>query len=46
VEKLNLALADFSSAEVQEFLRLLIKFNTTLQPAVKTGEAAVSVDAA
>jgi len=31
VEKLNLALADFSSAEVQEFLRLLIKLNTTLQ---------------
>jgi DNA-binding MarR family transcriptional regulator len=46
VEKLNLALADFSSAEVQEFLRLLIKFNTTLQPAAKPGEAAVSVDAA
>ncbi len=46
VEKLNLALADFSSAEVQEFLRLLIKFNTTLQPAVKPGETAVSVDAA
>jgi DNA-binding MarR family transcriptional regulator len=46
VEKLNLALADFSGAEVQEFLRLLIKFNTTLQPAVKAGEAAVSVDAA
>lgn len=31
VEKLNLALADFSSEEVQEFLRLLIKLNTTLQ---------------
>jgi DNA-binding MarR family transcriptional regulator len=46
VEKLNLALADFSSEEVQEFLRLLIKFNTTLQPAVKPGEAAASVDAA
>src|SRR6266852_5005437 len=45
VEKLNLALADFSSAEVQEFLRLLIKLNTTLQSAVKPG-APVSVDAA
>jgi DNA-binding MarR family transcriptional regulator len=46
VDKLNLALADFSSAEVQEFLRLLIKLNTTLQSAVKPGVAAVSVDAA
>jgi DNA-binding MarR family transcriptional regulator len=45
VEKLNLALADFSSAEVQEFLRLLIKLNTTLQSAVKPGPP-VSVDAA
>ena len=33
VEKLNLALADFSSADVQDFLRLLIKLNTTLQSA-------------
>ena len=40
VEKLNLALADFSSAEVQEFLRLLIKLNTTLQSAVQPGMAA------
>jgi DNA-binding MarR family transcriptional regulator len=32
-EKLNLALADFSGAEVQELLRLLIKLNTTLQSA-------------
>jgi DNA-binding MarR family transcriptional regulator len=45
VEKLNLALADFSSAEVQEFLRLLIKLNTTLQSAVEPGLAAVSADA-
>jgi DNA-binding MarR family transcriptional regulator len=45
VEKLNLALADFSSAEVEEFLRLLIKFNTTLQPAAEPGTAAVNVDA-
>jgi hypothetical protein len=35
VEKLNLALAEFSSAEVQEFLRLLIKLNTTLQSTVE-----------
>src|ERR1700736_2796511 len=45
VDKLNLALADFSSAEVEEFLRLLVKLNTTLQSAVKPGTAAVSVDA-
>jgi DNA-binding MarR family transcriptional regulator len=44
VEKLNLALADFSSAEVQEFLRLLIKLNATLQPAVEPKAAAVSKD--
>jgi DNA-binding MarR family transcriptional regulator len=31
VEKLNFALADFSSEEVQEFLRLLLKLNTRLQ---------------
>jgi len=33
LEKLNLALADFSSAEFNELLRLLVKLNTTLQPA-------------
>src|ERR1700736_157099 len=37
VDKLNLALADFSSAEVKEFLRLLIKLNTTLQSTVEPG---------
>jgi DNA-binding MarR family transcriptional regulator len=31
VEKLNLALCDFSTEEVQEFLRLLLKLNTRLQ---------------
>ena len=31
VEKLNLVLADFSSEEVAEFLRLLLKLNTRLQ---------------
>jgi DNA-binding MarR family transcriptional regulator len=40
VQKLNLALADFSSAEVQEFLRLLIKLNTTLQSTVEPGMTA------
>jgi DNA-binding MarR family transcriptional regulator len=50
VDKLNLALADFSSDEVQEFLRLLLKLNSTLQTAVEPQSAeprvaAVSVDA-
>ena len=45
VEKLNLALADFSSAEVEEFLRLLVKFNTTVQSATKAPVPAVTVDA-
>jgi DNA-binding MarR family transcriptional regulator len=40
VQKLNLALADFSSAEVREFLRLLIKLNTTLQSTVEPGMTA------
>src|SRR5882762_5647314 len=31
VDKLNLALADFTSEEVQELLRLLLKLNGTLQ---------------
>jgi DNA-binding MarR family transcriptional regulator len=31
VDKLNEVLADFSKAEVQEMLRLLVKLNTTLQ---------------
>jgi hypothetical protein len=35
VEKLNLALADFSSAEVLEFKRLLLKLNVTMQSAVE-----------
>jgi len=35
VEKLNYALADFSSAEVQEFKRFLLKLNVTLQSAVE-----------
>jgi DNA-binding MarR family transcriptional regulator len=36
VEKLNLALADFSSEEVAEFLRLLVKLNTRLQGTLDT----------
>jgi DNA-binding MarR family transcriptional regulator len=40
VEKLNLALADFSGAEFTEFFRLLNKLNTTLQTAVKPTAAA------
>src|SRR5260370_32589702 len=33
VEKLNLALAVFNSTEVEEFLRLLVKLNTSLESA-------------
>ncbi|MDP9087951.1 MAG: MarR family winged helix-turn-helix transcriptional regulator [Pseudomonadota bacterium] len=43
VDKLNEALTDFSKAEVQELMRLLIKLNTTLQvqlePTTVTAEA-------
>jgi DNA-binding MarR family transcriptional regulator len=42
VEKLNLALADFTSAEVQEFIRLLLKLNGTLLSIV---EPAAGVEA-
>jgi len=45
VDKLNLALSDFSSAEVEEFLRLLLKFNTTVQSASQPRVPADSVDA-
>ncbi len=45
VEKLNLALADFSSAEVQELTRLLTKLNATLQSPAEARGAAVGVDA-
>src|SRR5882762_4145515 len=45
VEKINLALSDFSGEEFQEFLRLLGKLTTTLQSAVKPEMAAVSTDA-
>lgn len=36
VEKLNLPLADFSSEEVKELLRLLVKLNTRLQLTVES----------
>jgi DNA-binding MarR family transcriptional regulator len=39
VEKLNLALADFSGAEFAEFFRLLTKLNTTLQSTVNPATA-------
>ena len=45
VEKLNRALVDFSSADVQDFLRLLIKLNTTLQSAVEPGRMTASESA-
>lgn len=44
VEKLNLALADFSGEEVQELLRLLIKLNTTLQSGNERRAAAVGAE--
>jgi DNA-binding MarR family transcriptional regulator len=42
VEKLNAALAEFSSEEVKELLRLLIKLNTKLQSALEPEAARVS----
>jgi DNA-binding MarR family transcriptional regulator len=36
VEKLNLALGDFTEGEVQELTRLLIKLNATMQASVKS----------
>jgi DNA-binding MarR family transcriptional regulator len=44
VEKLNLALADFSGTEVQELHRLLIKLNTSLQSPTEPRGAAVGAD--
>jgi DNA-binding MarR family transcriptional regulator len=45
VEKLNLALDDFSGSEFQEFLRLLGKLTTTLESAVKPEMPVVGTDA-
>ena len=44
IEKLNLALAGFSSAEVQEFQRLLVKLSTALQSHAEPRAAAVGAD--
>src|SRR5271155_1045656 len=44
VEKLNLALVEFSTEEVQELLRLLIKLNTTLQSDAERSPAAVGAE--
>jgi DNA-binding MarR family transcriptional regulator len=41
VDKLNLALVDFTTDEVQELLRLLIKLNASLQSSVKPAAAGV-----
>jgi DNA-binding MarR family transcriptional regulator len=43
VDKLNEVLTDFSKAEVHEFLRLLVKLNTTLQEHIDP--SAVSAEA-
>ena len=40
VDKLNEVLVDFSKAEVQELLRLLVKLNTTLQEHVDSSSVA------
>src|ERR1700719_4870878 len=42
VEKLNLALADFSGAEVHELQRLLVKLNTRLLATVEPAQAAAT----
>src|SRR5580693_7016396 len=44
VDKLNLALAEFSSTEVKEFQRLLIKLNNSLQSPAEPQAAAVGTD--
>src|ERR1700723_1013632 len=44
VEKLNFALAEFSIAEVQELLRLLVKLNTRLQSTVSAAKTPASAE--
>src|ERR1700704_3831091 len=44
VEKLNLALDDFSGDEVHELQRLLVKLNTRLLAAVESAKAPASAD--
>jgi DNA-binding MarR family transcriptional regulator len=41
VDKLNLALGDFTTVEVQELLRLLMKLNASLQSSVEPAAAGV-----
>jgi DNA-binding MarR family transcriptional regulator len=41
VDKLNLLLGDFTTVEVQELLRLLIKLNASLQSSVEPVAAGV-----
>jgi DNA-binding MarR family transcriptional regulator len=44
VEKLNLALAEFSTAEVHELRRLLVKLNTRLQSTVSPAKTPASAE--
>jgi DNA-binding MarR family transcriptional regulator len=44
VDKLNMALGDFSSAEVKELMRLLLKLNATLESAVALQGAPATAD--
>jgi DNA-binding MarR family transcriptional regulator len=44
VDKLNLALTDFSHEEVHELLRLLMKLNTSLESTGKSAPAAAGVE--
>jgi len=44
VEKLNLALSDFSGGEFHELRRLLVKFNTRLLAIVEPAKAPASAD--
>jgi DNA-binding MarR family transcriptional regulator len=44
VDKLNVALGDFSAAEVKELLRLLLKLNTTLASVVAPQEALAAAE--
>jgi DNA-binding MarR family transcriptional regulator len=44
VEKLNFALAEFSSSEVHELKRLLIKLNTRLQSTVEPAKTAAAAE--
>jgi DNA-binding MarR family transcriptional regulator len=43
IEKLNLALSDFTTPEIEELQRLLIKLNTTLQATVESAAVPAEV---